>query len=150
MGEAATLLVVEDNAHDVFLLKRAFIKAGINVPMHIVNDGQEAVDYLIGQEPYANRKEYPLPTLLLLDLKMPRLSGFDVIRWVREHKGLRRLPILVLSSSGLGKDVNRAYDLGANSYLLKPSRFEDLEVLAEDVERYWCQRNRGPESLDAD
>ena len=150
MGEAATLLVVEDNAHDVFLLKRAFIKAGINVPMHIVNDGQEAVDYLTGQEPYANRKEYPLPTLLLLDLKMPRLSGFDVIRWVREHKGLRRLPILVLSSSGLGKDVNRAYDLGANSYLLKPSRFEDLEVLAEDVERYWCQRNRGPESLDAD
>ena len=102
MGEAATLLVVEDNAHDVFLLKRAFIKAGINVPMHIVNDGQEAVDYLTGQEPYANRKEYPLPTLLLLDLKMPRLSGFDVIRWVREHKGLRRLPILVLSSSGLG------------------------------------------------
>ena len=122
MGEAATLLVVEDNAHDVFLLKRAFIKAGINVPMHIVNDGQEAVDYLTGQEPYANRKEYPLPTLLLLDLKMPRLSGFDVIRWVREHKGLRRLPILVLSSYGLGKDVNPAYDSGAYSYLLKPSR----------------------------
>src|SRR5947208_13194034 len=136
MREKARLLVAEDNAHDVFLLKRAFIKAGINVPMHIVNDGQEAVDYLIGQEPYANRKEYPLPTLLLLDLKMPRLSGFDVIRWVREHKGLRRLPILVLSSSGLGKDINRAYDLGANSYLLKPSRFDDLEILADDVERY--------------
>jgi len=148
MREKARLLVAEDNAHDIFLLKRAFIKAGIDVPMHIVNDGQEAVDYLLGEGRFADRKEYPLPTLLVIDLKMPRLSGFDVIRWVREHDGLRRLPILVLSSSGLGKDVNRAYDLGANSYLLKPSRFEDLELLAEDVERYWCQRNHGPDSLD--
>jgi len=150
MRDGLTLLVAEDNAHDVFLLKRAFVKAGIDVPMHVVNDGQEAVDYLTGEERFANRKEFPLPTLLVLDLKMPRLSGFDVIRWVREHEGLRRLPILVLSSSGLGKDINRAYDLGANSYLLKPSRFEDLEILAEDVERYWFQRNCGPESLDTD
>src|SRR5437667_1443652 len=105
-GRGRVLLVAEDNAHDIFLLKRAFIKAGVDVPMHIVNDGQEAVDYLLGAGRFADRKEYPLPTLLVIDLKMPRLTGFDVIRWVREHDGLRRLPILVLSSSGLGKDVN--------------------------------------------
>jgi CheY-like chemotaxis protein len=138
------ILIADDDADDVLLLKRAFIKSGLNVPLHFVTDGQEAIDYLSGESAFANRQDHPMPTLVLLDIKMPRLNGFDVLKWVRKQRGLRRLPILVLTSSDLDTDVGRAYDLGANSYLVKPSDLDDLGELARDVERYWRRRNRSP------
>ena len=145
MRELHRILAAEDNPFDAFLLKRAFLKAGINVPMDVVTDGQEVIDYLNGEEPYSDRKQHPIPTVLVLDLKMPRLSGFDVIEWIRRQPGLRRLPILVLTSSNLSRDVNRAYDLGANSYLVKPSELQDLEQVAAAVERYWLKINECPD-----
>jgi CheY-like chemotaxis protein len=139
------VLVAEDDVDDIAFLKRAFVKEGINVPLYFVRDGQEAIDYLSGEDPFANRAEHPMPTLMLLDMKMPRLNGFDVIKWIRDQKVLRRLPVLVLSSSDLDKDVNRAYDLGANSYLRKPSKLEELGRMARDLETYWLKRNIYPD-----
>ena len=145
MRERHRILTAEDNPFDAFLLKRAFLKAGVNVPMDMVTDGQEVIDYLNGEEPFADRKKHPLPSVLVLDLKMPRISGFDVIEWIRRQPGLRRLPILVLTSSNLSRDVNRAYELGANSYLVKPSELQDLEQVAAQVERYWLALNQCPD-----
>src|SRR5947208_11973317 len=115
-----TILVAEDDADDAFFLQRAFKKLGIPTSLKFVHDGQEAIDYLHGDAQFADRLRYPLPDLLLLDLKMPRLTGFEVLGWVRKQHNLRRLPVVIFSSSGELTDINRAYDLGANSYLIKP------------------------------
>jgi CheY-like chemotaxis protein len=138
MAARKTILVVDDCEEDKFLLKRAFGKAGINVPIVFVSDGQEALDYLGG-------KEKPCPHLMLLDLKMPKLDGFDVLRWLQKQDGLRRLPVAVLTSSSQEKDVNRAYDLGANSYLVKPGELKDYAQLAEKVRDYWMELNFPPD-----
>ena len=139
------ILVAEDQANDAFILERAFKKTGTKTTLHFVRDGQEAVDYLDGQELFSDRNAYPLPTLLLLDLKMPRLNAFDVLEWVRRHESLRRLLVVVFSSSEEIGDINRAYDLGANSYMVKPSEFDELLQLAEELGRYWLLRNKCPE-----
>src|SRR6185436_18985237 len=93
------VLVAEDDPSDAFLLQRAFAASGVPAVLHFVRDGQEAIDYLGGEANYANREAHPLPDLLLLDLKMPRLNGFDVLAWLRQQPGLRRLPVTVLTSS---------------------------------------------------
>src|ERR1041385_4413645 len=103
-----TILVAEDNPEDAFLLKRAFLQAGINVRLDFVQDGEEVIHYLKGENGFSDRTAFPFPTLLLLDLKMPRLDGFDVLRWLQGQGGLRRLPVTVLSSSDQPKDVNQA------------------------------------------
>src|SRR5690349_20072402 len=108
MAVNKAILVAEDNPADVFILKRAFLKAGIDPQISVVRDGQEALDYLEGENDFADRRTHPLPELLLLDLKMPKLDGFDVLRWVRHHPGLNRLLIIVLTSSNQTRDVNRA------------------------------------------
>ena len=143
MRQNAVILVAEDDAADVTFLKRAFSQAGINVPLHFVRDGQEAIDYLTGEEPFGSRVDHPFPCLMLVDIKMPKLNGFDVLQWVRGQDELRRLPIVMLTTSNLDGDVNRAYDLGANSYLVKPNDLDDLGRLAVDLQTYWCKRNRG-------
>src|SRR4051812_16984700 len=114
------MLVAEDLETDVFILKRAFTRAGVNLPLKFVRDGQEVIDYLEGRGPYWNRFVYPLPRVLVLDLKMPRLNGFDVLEWARTKGGFKRLVKVILTSSYRICDVNRAYDLGANSYVVKP------------------------------
>src|SRR5437867_1160353 len=131
------LLVAEDLPEEVFILKRALERSRFAAPVHFVRDGQEAVDYLNGEQAFADRRQNPLPTLLLLDLKMPRLDGFQVLEWLRRQPGLRRLPVVVFTSSDMSQDLKRAYDLGANSYLVKPHRSEQLEEVAGDVEDYW-------------
>jgi len=141
------MLVAEDDETEVLLLKRAFSKSGVKASMQFVRDGQEAVDYFRGEEPYADRAANPLPSLLLLDLKMPRLNGFDVLKWLRQQPGLRRTLVVVFSSSAETEDVNLAYDLGANSYLRKPAHFQDLEVVVQTLEKYWLELNVGPVSL---
>jgi CheY-like chemotaxis protein len=141
----AGILVAEDLPDDVVLLKHAFAKAGVNAPLRFVADGQEAVEYLKGENRYADRASYPLPALLLLDLNMPRLNGFDVLKWVRGQTGLCRLPIIVFTSSEQPRDVNRAYELGANSYLVKPPVLGRLQQIAQHLGDYWLKVNLPPD-----
>jgi CheY-like chemotaxis protein len=142
-----TVLIAEDDPSDVFLLKRAFTLAQVPATLYFVRDGQEAIDYLEGQAAYNDRSQYPLPDLMLLDLKMPRLNGFDVLAWLRRQPGLKRLLVTVLSSSDQPDDINRAYDLGANSYLLKPHNSTELSDLVAQVKRYWLDLNQRPAVL---
>ena len=143
------VLIAEDDVTDVFLLQRAFAAADVQARLSFVRDGQEAVDYLEGEAAYSDRQTYPLPDLLLLDLKMPRMNGFDVLAWLRQQPGLKRLPVTVLTSSDQPQDVNRAYDLGANSYLLKPQDSQALSELVERVKQYWLELNHRPAVLAA-
>ena len=131
------ILLVEDDPNDVWLVKHAFQSTNISNPLRIVNDGQEAVDYLRGAGPFGDRSAFPLPKLVLLDLKMPRLNGFDVITWMRKHFPWKLTPIIVLSSSALPQDVNRAYELGANAYMVKPADYRALERLFRTIADFW-------------
>ena len=139
------VLLVEDKSADVLLIQRAWGKAGIANPLQVVTDGDQAVAYLAGEEPYADRKQYPLPVLVLLDLKLPCRSGLEVLEWVRQQRGLRRLPVVVLTSSQESSDINRAYDLGANSYLVKPVEFAPLLEMMKTFAPYWLVLNQKPE-----
>src|SRR3954467_5044148 len=120
------VLIAEDNGDDVLLIRRAFTKARLMNPLHFVENGDLAIDYLAGRGVYADRETYPLPALLLLDLKLPRKSGFEVLAWVRGEAGLRVLPVIVLTSSRESGDVQKAYAMGANTYLTKPVAFDNL------------------------
>jgi len=142
-----TILLVEDDPNDVLLIQRAFRKSNVANPIQVVGDGEEAIAYLSGQGPCADRERYPLPLLLLLDLKLPRKSGFEVLEWLRQQPGLKRLPVVVLTSSAETPDVNRAYDLGANSYLVKPVRFEDLLHMVQTLNLYWLIINEKPDVM---
>src|SRR6266581_4702660 len=138
------VLIAEDDPSDVFLLKRAFSLAQVPATLHFVRDGQEAIDYLEGDAAYKDRAVYPLPDLMLLDLKMPKLNGFDVLSWLKRQPGLKRLLVTVLTSSDQPQDINRAYDLGANSYLLKPHSSQELSDLVKRVQKYWLEVNQVP------
>jgi len=109
-----------------------------------VRDGEEAVVYLSGIGKYSNRSEFPLPWLVLLDLKMPRMDGFEVLRWIRQESACKSLTVVVLTSSEQIRDVNRAYSLGANSFMVKPTDFENLVALVQLLDQYWWQYNQIP------
>jgi len=141
-----TILLAEDDANDVMLIQRAFQKAGLRNVLKIVRDGDAAIKYLRGDGPYADRDQYPLPFLLLLDLKMPGTDGFEVLEWLRDEAQLKRLLVVVLTSSNLQADVDRAYELGANSYLVKPVSFDEMVHLIQRFEIYWSEINRTPSS----
>ena len=145
---AKRVLIAEDDPSDVFLLQRAFNASGVPATLHFVRDGQEAIDYLGGEADYSDRAAYPLPDLMLLDLKMPRLNGFDVLEWLRKQPGLRRLLVTILTSSDQATDIDRAYDLGANSYLLKPHGSHELTDLVNRLQRYWLELNQRPVTLE--
>ena len=115
-------------------------------PVYVVRDGAEAIQYLNGEGPFSNRDEYPLPALVLLDLKMPRVDGFEVLKWVRAQPGLRTLLVVVLTSSEDLRDVNRAYELGANSFLVKRMDFENSVALGELINNYWLLTNSQPKN----
>jgi CheY-like chemotaxis protein len=138
------VLLVEDEPDDVLLARRAFAKAGIAAPLHVVGDGEAAVAYLAGTGAYADRLRYPVPGLMLLDLKLPRLGGLEVLRWVRAQPPLRRLPVVVLTASKENVDLERAYDLGANSYLVKPVSFDGMIELSRALGLYWLTLNEPP------
>lgn len=139
-----TILLVEDDPNDVFLIQRAFRKANLANPIQVMKDGEAAVLYLSGQEPYADRDRYPLPMLMLLDLKLPRRSGLEVLEWLKQQPKLKRLPVVVLTSSREHTDLNRAYDLGANSYLVKPVAFDSLLNMVQTLNQYWLIINESP------
>jgi CheY-like chemotaxis protein len=138
------VLLVEDDDNDVLFVQRAFRNAGILNPLQIVRHGDEAVEYLGGSGAFADREQHPLPVFLLLDLKLPRRSGLEVLEWLKEQPGLQRIPVVVLTSSRKDADVNRAYELGANSYLVKPVSFEGLIDLVKSLQLYWLVLNERP------
>jgi CheY-like chemotaxis protein len=123
------ILLAEDNRDDVFLLEQAFKKAGVAVSLQVVSDGLEALAYLKGEGAYRDRGAHPLPDVLLLDINMPRMDGFEVLEWVRQDARCARLLVHVLTSSSRAADVERAYDLRANSYVVKPTRLDELIAL---------------------
>jgi CheY-like chemotaxis protein len=141
-----TVLLVEDDLNDIFLVKRAFKKARIMNPLQVVTDGEEATRYLKGEGRYADRHMFPLPKLIVMDIKMPRKSGFEVLEWLKtgEHT-LRRIPVVVVSSSGESGDINRAYELGANAYMIKPVDFKAVEALFQSITHYWGLECAKPE-----
>ena len=138
------ILLAEDDSNDVLLIQRAFRKAGFENTLEVVRDGEQAIAYLGGVQEYNDRKRFPLPFLLLLDLKMPGTDGFEVLQWVRADRDLKRLLVIVLTSSNLQSDVDRAYELGANSYLVKPVEFQEMVNMIQRFEAYWSEINRTP------
>lgn len=144
MPEHAVILLAEDEEDYVLLIRHAFSRANIPNPLHVVWNGQEAISYLKGEGKYSNREEYPLPDLFLLDLKMPRVNGFEVLQWVRQQSSLSSLRILVLTSSDEIRDVNEAYRLGANSFLVKPLDFEDFASLSRLINEFWLRASKAP------
>jgi CheY-like chemotaxis protein len=144
MPNAFTVLHVEDDPNDVLLLQRAFKKSEFAADVHAVNDGDKAVAYLHGVAPFMDREKYPLPNLVLLDLKMPRKSGLEVLQWIRSQPGLRRLIVVVFTSSKHDDDINKAYDIGANSYLVKPVGFDALVHMVRTLKEYWAELNHRP------
>jgi CheY-like chemotaxis protein len=139
---AFIVLLVEDDPDDVFFLQRAFDKAGRGADLRVVRDGDEALAYLSGTGAFADRSLFPLPSLILLDLKLPRKSGFEVLEWCRRKSGLSRIPVVVLTSSQSQADVARAYDLGANSYLVKPLDTAAQAEMVRSVCEFWAGFNR--------
>lgn len=147
MADHAVVLLAEDEEDYVLLVQRAFAEAKIPNPLYVVSNGQDLMSYLKGDGQYANREEYPLPELLLLDLKLPRFSGLEAIGWIRSQPGLQGLRILVLTSSEQIRDVNDAYRLGANSFLVKPFDFVDLIQLSRLISEFWLKASKTPESF---
>ena len=139
-GELRTILVVEDERNDVFFLEYAFQGAGITNPLQAVADGQEAIDYLAGQGAFSDRKQYPLPCLLLLDLNMPGKSGFDVLRWIRQQPNLKSLKVVVVSGSNQEADMATARSLGITDYIIKPSGLHTLLEIIQEKKDVWLPK----------
>jgi CheY-like chemotaxis protein len=133
------VLLAEDSENDVLMFRRAARRAKFSQPVHVVTNGEEVVAYLKGEGEFRDRAQYPLPGLVLLDLKMPRMNGFEVLQWVRSQPQFAALQVVVLSSSDEIRDINRAYQLGANSFLVKPLSFDEFVGMLEALRSY-CLR----------
>ena len=144
MNRRAVILLAEDDENDVTLMKLAYARIQFPHPLHVVNNGAKVIEYLAGEGHYSDRERCPLPSLLLLDLKMPIKNGFDVLSWIRARPGLKRLVVVVLTSSREPSDIDRAYDLGANSFAIKPGSFEDLVSVLKRLESWWIAVNQTP------
>jgi CheY-like chemotaxis protein len=144
MRHGFRLGVVEDDPDDRLFLEIALARAGLKLPIQFFTDGVEAIEYLEESRLRSDQTDHPFPTMLLLDLKLPRRDGFEVLRWIKSQPGLRRMVVVVFTSSDLPKDVNLAYELGANSYLVK-NNFEDLPRLLMEIDHYWRRTNQFPD-----
>jgi DNA-binding response OmpR family regulator len=137
-------MLADDDETEAFLTTRAFEQARIQNRLIVVSNGQAAIEYLAGKDHFANREVHPLPCLLLLDQKLPDRSGLEVLEWVRSQSSVCTLPVLVLSASDSDGDVQAAYLVGANGYLVKPTKFDDMLAMARAIKEYWLTVNRGP------
>jgi CheY-like chemotaxis protein len=137
-----SVLYADDDGDDVFFMRRAFDQHGTEARLFTVKNGADAVAYLSGEGKYTNRAEHPLPQLVLLDLKMPVMDGFDVLKWIRGTPAVSSLPVIVLTSSANESDRSRAALLGANGYLVKPGRPDKLEDLVRVFKQYWLEYDR--------
>src|SRR5688572_15959770 len=137
MDRNLTILVAEDSADDAFFLERAFRKLGLKNPVQILTDGGAVMDYLKGEGKFENRSEFPFPSVLFMDIKMPRVNGFEVLQWLNDHPQCRIIPTMIFSSSEQPEEVERAYQLGANAYLVKPNSTEELVELLRSAYDFW-------------
>ena len=138
----SVILLAEDREDDILIMRKAFAQTDFSGSLFVVRNGEEAIAYLRGDMPYGNRAEYPLPALLLLDLKMPKKDGFEVLAWLRQQPHLATLRVIVLTSSEATSDLKLAYELGANSFLPKPTESQDMIELAQSINGFWLQFNQ--------
>jgi CheY-like chemotaxis protein len=143
MNRLAQILLVEDNEMDITLTLDAFREAKLNNKINIARTGEEAIAYLFGRDKYADRMMFPLPNLILLDLKMPGIDGFEVLRQIKNTEKLKRIPVVILTSSKEEGDRALSYDIGANSYLLKPVSFDGFTDVVRKIDDYWFTLNIG-------
>jgi len=137
------ILLVDDDENDLFFLTDSFSKAGVTAPIRIARDGKEAIEYFQGEGKFADRDEFPLPSLALIDFKLPHLTGLQVLQWIRRHHGLA--PIVILfSSSESDADISAAYRAGANAYLVKPTRLSKMVEITKAIKDFWLILNRPP------
>ncbi len=139
------ILVVEDDPVDREMIGLAFQRASVERPVVTVSDGQEAMEYLTGQGPSKKRRPGELPAVVVLDLDLPRMDGFEFMQKMKAQPELARIPVVVLTTSQTDQDLSRSYTVGANSYITKPGDFEQLVEIARAIETYWCRLNRVPE-----
>jgi len=145
MTGRATVLLAEDDPDDVLLTQIAFERARLANPLQVVRDGEEAIAYLRGEGAFADRERFPFPILLLLDLKMPKVDGFQVLNWLQSQAPSLQLPVAIMTSSDHDPDISRAYALGADSYLIKPPDATAMLNLVQRLHAYWLILNEGPE-----
>lgn len=143
-----TFLVVEDEENDVFFLERTFRQAGVKNPIQVVTDGKAAIDYLSGEGVYSDREKHPLPSMIFLDLHLPGKSGLEVLTWMRKRSELKSAIVILLTSSKEEAEIVTAYELGANSYLVKPPTVDSLMVLINALNQYETEIRHDPQSLD--
>ncbi len=138
------ILLVEDSDDDVFLITRAFKTVGLVTPLLRASNGQDAIDYFTGKGAYADRVKFPIPSLVLLDVKMPFVSGLEVLRWIRGQTPLVALPVVMFTTSNQECDVRSAYASGANAFLVKPARLEECISIADVIKQFWIDANIAP------
>ena len=139
MDQRLTILIAEDDENDISLLEVALRRAGINNPLQFVQDGEQAIDYLCQRNGFTDRSRFPFPTVVILDIKMPRRSGLEVLQWLREHPECSVIPSIVLSASAEPQDVQKAYELGASTYFQKPASIDELTEMMRAINQYWNQ-----------
>ena len=146
MNEEFPILIVEQNENDVVLMQRAFRDAGFKNPFHVSHRGTDLVDYLKGNPPYTDREKFKFPRLVMMALKIPEMDGFEILSWLQRHQECNVIPRIILSASDREEDVQRAYQLGANSYIVKPIGYEPLVRTLKLVFEYWemCRKPRLP------
>ncbi len=148
MNTPTHILLIEDNKMDIELTLHAFKKAHIANTIHVAKNGEEGLDYLFGRGEFTDRQTYPLPHLILLDLKMPRIDGFEVLRQVKATPVIKRIPVIIMTSSKEEGDRALSYDIGANSYLVKPVSFEGFADVVRQINGYWLLLNVEPPDMD--
>jgi CheY-like chemotaxis protein len=140
----SVILLVEDRQDDITIIARAFAEAKLDNPVRVVTDGEKAMQYLQGEGDYADRARNPLPQLILLDLKLPKVDGFEFLKWLRQQPEYGHIIVLVLTVSAEVRDVHRAYDLGANSFMVKPDDFRNVTEMVRSLRDYWLLGNKAP------
>jgi CheY-like chemotaxis protein len=144
MANTPPLLLVEDDENDAFFFQRAMGKAGLTVPLRVARTAREAIEYIAGTGIYSDRTEFPLPSLVVLDLNLGAQTGFDVLHFIRQRSPHPLVPVIVLTSSTSDRDVADAYRAGANSFLRKPSELGPLSAVLGAMKEYWFGYNRWP------
>jgi CheY-like chemotaxis protein len=147
MAMTQTILLVEDDENDILFMQMALKHSKVSNPLQVAINGRQAIEYLKGVDQYANRVEYPLPCLVLLDLRLPYVPGLEVLKTMRQHPVLKEIIVIVLTSSQEESDMDRAYSLGANAYVVKPPDLDKLQGLTKAIKEFWCEYNMPPRSV---